>query len=134
MRYLVLLLLGGCMMQPGGLHDAPPTGLTCAPNGTCWPANYQPVKDVRIIKLHPDRVNDTCGILLDGQWQLQPGKRYLACAVLTKTPSPIIYLPTHLRQANKDEGWTLELLEQYERANADGVTIYPDNGPARRVK
>jgi len=124
MKLLPILLLTACVSAP----------MECAPNGTCWPASYQPINEVRIMRLAPDAVNETCGNLLAGRWELQEGKRYLACTILLRSSQPVIYLPTHIRPVNAAQGWTMELLERYERANADGVTVYPETGPARRVR
>lgn len=106
-----------------------------APNGTYWPKNHVPVKDTRILwKDDITEVAKYCGPALNHDWTIGSGASILACMVGRELPQPFLVLPRTLPQWALDEGWTVDLLRRYEQANADKVTVYPKNGPAKRKK
>lgn len=107
------LLLAGCA-----------SGVECAPNGTCWPVEYTPVKEARVmIAYNPAEV---CGpALSNAGWSgYLEGKTVLACTVGKSLPEPIVILPRRLPEWAARDGWNLAMLERYEKANANGKAVY----------
>lgn len=112
-----------------------PALMEYAPNGTHWPLNHEPVKDTRLIWVK-DIVEAAkyCTPSLKDQWDFKPYAKILACTIGKDFPRPFLVLPKTLPDWAIKEGWTVDLLKRYEQANADGVTTYAKDGPARRKK
>lgn len=107
------LLLGGCA-----------SGIECAPNGTCWPVDYAPTKAARVLVVESPA--EVCGPALHnaGWGGYLAGKTILACTVGLDLPEPIVILPRRLPEWAARDGWNLEMLERYEKANANGKAVY----------
>lgn len=107
------LLLAGCA-----------SGVECAPNGTCWPVDYTPTKDARV--MIADNPAEVCGAALHnaGWGGYLEGKTVLACTVGPSLPEPIVILPRRLPEWAARDGWSLAMLERYEKANANGKAVY----------
>lgn len=114
---LASLLLAGCAGNT-----------TCAPNGTCWPADHQPVREARIVTVPDTAAADAlCHPAVTQQWQVKPSATIYACALLLRSSGPVIVLPERLPDRLVKAGWSVDLLRQYEQANVDGVTDYSRN-------
>jgi len=116
------------LMSVSVLAGCANSGLTCAPNGTCWPANHQPVNAARIVTVPDiDAADALCRPAVAQQWTVKPSATIYACALLLRSSGPVIVLPERLPDRLLAAGWSVDLLRAYEQANVDGVTDYSRN-------
>lgn len=101
--------------------------MECAPNGTCWPVQYERTKQPRIMLVDDPRKPCTRALKAGGWTNYLKGKTVLACTVGMDLPKPIIILPRILPDWAIAAGWTDEMVERYEIANAHGVAVYREN-------
>lgn len=98
--------------------------IECAPNGTCWPMQYERTKQPRIMLVDDPRKPCTRALKAGGWGKYLKGKTVIACTIGMDLPQPIIILPRYLPDWAIAAGWTDEMVERYEIANAHGVAVY----------
>lgn len=129
---LLCLALTGCADHFANAGNM--IGMECAPNGTCWPENYERMKPARVFRVDDPAAYCERGLKATGWGNYLANKRILACTIGKELPSQLVYLPKTLPAWAGPRGWSLAMLERYELANVEGVAVYPVGTPARLTR